>query len=326
MSKVYAASQSFCKLSAKQKPGDMIRAAGIELDVSPKGKPLTEAEVLALICDYDGIIAGAEPITARVIEQGTRLKIIAKNGVGYDNIDVKAATAKGIFVTFTPGAVEQTVADTTMGLIIALARHIVEGNTAMRKGEWPRIIGSDVSKKRLGIVGLGRIGKNVAARAKGFSMELYAYDPIADPVYCEQNGIQLVTLEILFRECDFVTIHAPLNDSTRHLVNAERLALMKPEALLINTSRGELVDVDALYEALKAKKIAGAAIDVFAKEPPGPDYPLFQLDNVILTPHIAGYSQDALIGSGLMVAESVVAALQGRIPPNLVNREMLAIA
>lgn len=322
MARVFVSSVSFANFSIHRKPGEMFKAAGIQVDISGKGKALTEAELLDIIEHYDGIIVGTDPMTPAVIRKGEKLKIIAKNGVGYDNIHLPTATERGIYVTFTPGAVERTVADSTFAMIFALARNIVAGNTAVRNGEWPRLIGVDVSNKKLGIIGLGRIGKNIVLRSAGFNMDVYAYDPAIDEAFCQQHGVHSVDLDTLFTTCDIVTVHAPLMDSTRHLVNARTLGLMKPEAVLINTARGDLVDEQALVEALKNKKIAGAAIDVFANEPLGKDHPLLALDNVILTPHIAGYSQDTLIASGMMAAESIVAALKGEVPPYVVNQEL----
>jgi len=325
MAKILAASVSFCKFSVNQKPGEIIKEAGIEVDISDKGKALTEAELLSVIENYDGIIVGTDPMTPEVIRKGNNLKIIAKNGVGYDNIHLKAATDQHVYVTYTPGAVERTVADSTFALIFALARNIVLGDRGVRNGDWPRLIGMDVSNKTLGVIGLGRIGKNVVIRSSGFNMDVYAYDPFPDEAFCEQYGVHRVDLDTLFKTCDIVTIHAPLMESTRHIVNERTLSLMKPEAVLINTARGELVDEKALYEALKRKKIAGAALDVFSKEPPVRDHPLFELENVILTPHIAGYSRDALLASGTMVAESIVAAIRGEIPPHVVNKELIGL-
>jgi D-3-phosphoglycerate dehydrogenase len=215
------------------------------------------------------------------------------------------------------------VADSTFALIFALARNITLGDTSIRKGEWPRLVGMDISNKKLGIIGLGRIGQNVVKRSTGFNMEVYAYDPFADVGFCGQYGVQLVDLDVLFKTCDIVTVHAPLIESTRHIVNQRTLALMKPDAVLINTARGELVDEQALYLALKEKKIAGAALDVFSKEPPEKNFPLFELENVILTPHIAGYSRDAIIKTGTMAAESVVAALSGGTPSHVVNKDLV---
>jgi D-3-phosphoglycerate dehydrogenase len=323
MAKVLTASLSFCKYSIHQAAGEILRAAGLEVDVNGKGKALTEEELLAVIENYEAVIVGTDPITAGVIQKGKKLKIIAKNGVGYDNIDVKAATQQGVYVTITPGTVEKTVADSTFALMLALARNITLGDAAIRKGEWPRLVGMDIWNKKLGLIGLGRIGKNVVMRAKGFSMEVYAYDPYPDAEFCEQYGVHLVPLDELFKLCDLISIHAPLMESTKHIVDERAFSLMKPEALLINTSRGELVDERALYRALKEKKIAGAAIDVFSKEPPEVDFPLFELENALLTPHIAGYSRDGIASMGVMVAESVVAALKGEVPPNLVNKELV---
>lgn len=301
-----------------------MREAGIEVDVNPKGKALTEAELLAAIEGYDAIIVGTDPLTAAVIKKGKNLKIIAKNGVGYDNIDLQAATQQGVYVTITPGTVEKTVADSTFALMLALARNITLGDAAIRKGEWPRLVGMNISNKKLGLIGLGRIGKNVVLRARGFDMEVYAYDPSPDTDFCEQYGVHLASLEEVFRTCDIVSLHAPLLETTRYLVNEHTLALMKPEAVLINTSRGDLVDEGALFKALKERRIAGAALDVFSKEPPEKEFPFYELDNVILTPHIAGYSQDGIIAMGIMVAESVVAALSGKVPLYVVNKELIA--
>jgi D-3-phosphoglycerate dehydrogenase / 2-oxoglutarate reductase len=323
MAKILAGSQSFCKYSLKMKPGEILKAAGIEVVENSTGKAFSEEQLLDLIEEFDGVIVGTDPVTRAIIDKGRNLKIIAKNGVGYDNIDVKYATEKGIYVTYTPGTVEQTVADSTFALMFALARNITQGDRALRKGEWPRLVGMDLSKKKLGIIGLGRIGRNIVQRSTGFQMQVYAYDPLPDQAYCEQHGVRLVSLDELLQTCDIVTIHAPLMDTTRHLVDARALGLMKPEALLINTSRGELVDEEALYQALKEKKIAGAAVDVYSQEPPPADFKLFELDNVIVTPHIAGYSKDAIPATGTMVAESVVAALSGQTPPNLLNKDVL---
>lgn len=323
MAKVLAASLSFCKFSINQEPGETLKSAGIQVDVNEKGQQLTEAELISIIDKYDGIIVGTDPITAAVIKKGEKLKIIAKNGVGFDNIDLKAATQQQVFVTYTPGAVEQTVADSTLALMLALARNIPQGDASIRSGKWQRIIGLDISHKKLGILGLGRIGKNVVKRSKGFDMDVYACDPFADTSFCKQNGVHIVDMDTLFEICDIVTIHAPLTDTTRHIVNTRTLSLMKPDALLINTSRGDLVDEQALYKALKEKRIAGAAIDVFSVEPLEKDSPLLELENIILTPHIAGYSRDALLYSGNMIAESIIAVLKGEVPKNVVNTDLI---
>jgi D-3-phosphoglycerate dehydrogenase len=321
MTRVLVTSLSFSKHSIRQEPGDILRSAGITVDVNQKGTRYTEDELQSMIETYDGVIAGSDPFTGAVIRRGKNLKIIAKNGVGIDNIDVPTATELHIFVTITRGAVRETVADSTFALMLALARNVVAGDSLIRQGKWPRLVGTEIWNKRLGIVGLGRIGKCIVERARGFHMQIYAYDPLPDETFCEQNQVNLVDFDTVFRECDVVTIHAPLNESTRHLVDDRALGLMKPTAFLINTARGALVDEQALYRALRDKKIGGAAIDCFSEEPPRKDSPLFELDNAILTPHTAGYSHEALGKAGEMVAESVVAALKGEIPPNVVNNK-----
>jgi len=321
--RIIAASLSFCKFGLESKPGQMLRDAGIEIDANASGKKYLEEDLLPIIGQYDGLITGADEVTRAVIEKGSHLRIIAKNGVGYDNIHVPTATEQGIYVTFTPGAVEQTVADTTIGLILDLARNITRGHKSIHGEGWERIRGTEMWEKKLGIIGLGTIGKNVAHRARGFNMEIFAHDPFIDLDYCSQNGVKSVDLDEIFKTCDYITIHCLLNEATRHLVNEERLAMMKPSAYLINTSRGGVVDENALIKFLEEKKIAGAALDVFEKEPLPKDNPLLKLDNVVLTPHIAGYSHDANLKAGVMVAESVIAALQGKVPPHLLNKEVL---
>ena len=323
MKKVLASSVSFCKYSLMNEPGDILRNAGIQVDMNQAGKSLTEAELLSTISQYDAIIAGTEPITANVIGQGKNLKIIAKNGVGFDNIDLKAATENGIFVTITPGAVEQTVADSTFALILSLTCNITKGDTALHKGEWPRLVGTSICGKKLGVIGLGRIGKNVVIRSAGFGMDVYAYDPQPDTEFANRHNVKLVDLDSLLGICDIVSIHAPKANTTHHLINREKLALMKPNAVLINTSRGGLVDEGALVEALQEKKIAGAALDVFEKEPLMKDSPLLALDNVVLTPHLAGLSSDALLASGKMIAENIIATFSSEIPQNIVNRDLI---
>lgn len=325
MFKVLATSQSFSRFTAQWEPGDMMRSAGIDLDVNSKGEKYTEADFLEVVEGYNGIIVGADPITDKVLEKGSNLSIIAKAGVGYDNIDVAAATKRGIYVTFTPGGPDSTVADSTFALMLAVARNIASGDAAVKRGEWQRRMGSDICGKKLGIIGLGGIGKQVALRAAGFDMEIFAADPETDEAFCEAHHINVVELETIFKVCDVVTVHAPLNEATHHLVDAQKIGMMKENALLINTARGGLVDEDALCDALKQRKIAGAGLDVFSTEPLERDHPLTRLQNVVLTPHTAGYSTGTLFRIGSMVAESVLAVYKGEVPPHLLNKEVLAL-
>lgn len=321
MTKVLVAATSFARSS--KEPLEVLRQEKIQIDINKRGRPFKESELLEIIEDYDGVIVGVDPFTEAVIERGKRLKVIAKHGVGVDNIDIKTATKKGIYVTITPGANEQAVADHTFALILALVRKIHLADPLTREGKWPRLIGMEVWGKKLGVVGLGRIGKNVVKRAKGFNMQIYACDPVVDKAFCERYKVKIVDLETIFKESDIITLHAPLTESTRHLVNEKMLGLMKDSALLINTARGGLVDEEALFKALEEKKIGGAALDCFSKEPPDENFSLFKLDNVIVTPHIASYTREANRNMGIMAARSVIDALSGRIPENVVNQELV---
>lgn len=319
MTKILAASNGFVNLSMKKEPGAILRKTGFQIDLNEKGKPYTEEELLAIIDDYEAIVVGTEPMTKRVIEKGKKLKIIAKNGVGYDNIDVNAASENGIFVTIAPGVNQNSVAEGAIALMLALSKNITLGNATIRKGLWKRTIGRDLYHKKLGLVGLGRIGQRVALLAKAFGMEIYAYDPFIDHDFCQVNGIEIMEMDQLLMTCDYVSLHLPLNDQTRNFIDAKKLSLMKSDSFLINTARGGLVDESALYQALKEKRISGAAIDVYSQEPPPADFKLFELDNVVLTPHNAGYSEEIIIQTGFLVVESLITALNNEIPPNSLN-------
>jgi len=303
---------------------DRLRALGCDLSDRRRPQRYGEDEMIALVQDVDAVIAGSDQFTARVIAAAPRLKIIARVGVGYDTIDLAAATARGIAVTITPGANDRAVADYTFGLIIAVARFIPASDRFVRAGEWRRLAGADVAGATLGIIGLGRIGKNVARRAQGFEMRVLAYDTVQDPEFARQYGVRYVPLETLLAESDFVTIHTPLTPETRHLLNAERLRLMKPTAYLINTARGEIVDEAALAQALREGWIAGAALDVFAQEPPW-DSPLMALrdrDNVVFSPHIAGSSRGANAAMYRLAVEEVARVLSGQPARYAVNPEI----
>ena len=289
---------------------EVLRAAGCEVVMGRSPRPRTAEDMQKAVQGIDGIVAGSDNYSAPVIESADRLKAIVRVGVGYDTVDLAAATRKGIQVGTTPGTNQHAVADYAFGLMLALARRIVRHHNATAEGKWQREAGPDVYGKTIGIVGTGAIGKGVARRARGFSMNVLAYDVVKDDEFAKATPVRYVELDELFRESDYVTLHAPLLPSTRYLVNAERLRQMKPTAFLINTARGELVDVDALADALREKRIAGAALDVFPKEPPG-DHPILKLENAIVSPHVAGGSSEANAAAGKMACESVVAVLRG---------------
>jgi D-3-phosphoglycerate dehydrogenase len=301
-----------------------LREHGAETVYHPWHGGRTEEELIALLQGIDGAIVSTDPFTARVMQAADRLKVISRTGVGYDAVDVKAATERGIVVTITPGVNRHAVADWALALILCCSRKLPENLAEVRRGGWGRHEGVDLAGRVLGIVGLGTIGKEVAKRAKGFGMRLLAFDPAQDLSFAEGQGIAYVSLEDLLRWSDFVSIHCFLNVATRHLINTERLALMKPTAFLINTARGGIVDTDALCQALQAKRIAGAALDVFEGEPLRADSPLRALENVYLTPHVAGSSADARRLSGATAAENLIRALNGSRPEGIVNPEVLA--
>ena len=295
---------------------------GHEIIFNPFGEfNLPEEKMITLVSDVDAIIAGEDYITEKVINSAKRLKIISKVGIGLDRIDIPAATKRGIPVTNTPDANCQSVADLAFALLLSLARRVLEANGHLRDGRWKPLIGIELWQKTIGIIGLGRIGKAVALRAKGFDMDILAYDVVQDEVFSAANKIRYVSLNDLFRESDFISIHVPGSASTKYLIGADELEEMKSCALLINTSRGGVVDEKALYKALKDGTIAGAALDVFEKEP-AMGNPLLELPNVVATPHMSSYSQESLGRMCLTSAENAVKVLTGEIPGTVVNPEV----
>ena len=309
-------------------PGDDVDRRLREVGLEPIYRPFTgkrkEEELIDLLRGVVGVIVSSDPFTARVLQAADDLKVISRTGVGYDAIDVGAATARGIVVCTTPGVNRHAVADLALALILCCARKLAQNLAEVRRGGWTRHEGVDLQGKTLGLVGLGTIGKEVALRAKAFGMNILAYDIVHDLPFAERLGVVYTSLENLMRQSDFVSLHIFLSDATRHLINAERLALMKPTAHLINTARGGIVDTAALCQALAEKRIAGAALDVVEGEPVRADNPLTAFENVYLTPHFGGATADARRLSGIMAAENLICALQGGRPQGIVNPEVLA--
>ena len=302
-----------------------------EVEVWPEETPPPRSLLIEKVKEIDGLCCLlTDKIDEEVIEAaGENLKVISQVAVGYDNIDVEAATRKGIYVTNTPGVLTDTTADFAFALLMATARRIPEADRYVRGGKWKipwglmMFLGQDVWGKTIGIIGLGRIGSAVARRAKGMNMRILYYDIRRNEKLERELGAEYVDLETLLRKSDFVTIHVPLLPSTYHLINEERLRLMKPNAVLINTSRGPVVDEKALYKALKEGWIWAAGLDVWTEEPTDPKNPLLKLDNVVATPHIASASIETRTKMALLAVENIIAALEGRVPPNLVNKEVL---
>ena len=289
-----------------------LQAAGCEV-VWPFEKKPTEDQLLAAAPAYDAIISGTERISVRVLDACPRLRVISKHGVGIENIDVAHAKSRGIAVCVAGNAIDDSVADMTWALLLALARNVVASHTDVAAGKWSRFVGVELSGRTLGIIGLGHIGKAVARRAGGFGVRVLAFDLGRDEAFAREWNLGYVTREELLAQSDFVSLHLSVTPRTRNLVDAAFLRAMKPTALLINAARGELVDEDALAAALRENVIAGAATDVFRKEPPGPS-PLLALSNFIATAHLGGQTGAGLRKMGEVCAENVLRVLQGRAP------------
>ena len=279
------------------------------------------SKLLPAIADVDAILVrSATQVDAEAIAAAPRLKVIARAGVGLDNVDIKAATQAGVMVVNAPTSNIISAAELTVGHILSLARHIPQASSALKGGEWKRskYSGIELYEKKIGIIGLGRIGALVAARLQGFGTEILAYDPYITSARAAQLGVQLVTLDELLAESDFVTIHMPKTPETVGMLGATAFQKMKSSAYVVNVARGGLVDEEALYTALKEGQIAGAGVDVFVKEP-STDLPFFEMDNVVVTPHLGASTEEAQEKAGISVAKSVRLALAGELVPDAVN-------
>lgn len=273
----------------------------------------------SLLSDVDACIIAAVKVPREVIAACPRLKVIARRGVGYDSVDVQAATDHGVLVSITPGTVDDAVAEHAITLILATARRIVPGHTGIQTGIWQAQLGVELWGKRLGIVGMGRIGKAVVRRAAGFEMPVLAYDMVQDREFAERYGVTYVPLDELMERSDFISVNAPYSPATHHLVGEAQIARMKPTAILVNTARGPLVDEQALIRALQAGRIGGAGLDVFEQEPPA-QTPLAHMPNVVVSPHTGGYTVDGMARANLLAAQIVVRLMHGEQPAGaLVN-------
>jgi len=276
--------------------------------------PLPEARMLELAGDFDALLCGDDAITRAVLEKSLpRLKVVAKYGIGLDKVDVAAATELKIPVTFCPGVNHTTVAEHTCGLLLALYRQIVEQDNAVHQGQWKRLTGHELMGKTIGIAGLGRIGKEVAVRARAFGMEVLGYDVYWDQEFAKQHGITRVNeVDDLLRRSDVVSLHMNLTPETKHFINADRLKLCQKNAVLLNCARGELVDSAALAAALEAGLIAGYGADVLDEEPPRPDHPLLKCRNAVITPHIGSRTYESVVRQATMATQNMINILEGR--------------
>lgn len=312
-----------------QKAVDMIDQVA-EIEIWPQELPPPYEVLLKKAQDVEGLLTLlTDRVDTGLMEAALKLKVISNLAVGYDNIDIPEATRRGIVVGNTPGVLTKTTADFAFTLLMAAARRVVEADSSTRKGLWKTwgpmvMLGQDIYQATLGIVGLGHIGTEVAKRAKGFAMKVLYYDQQRRSEIERQLGVEYVSeLSSLLSRSDFVSLHLPLGPQTHHLIGAAEFAVMKSTAILVNTSRGPIVDQKALYKALKSRQIFAAAIDVTESEPISLQDPLLTLDNIIITPHIASASFTTRTNMATMAAANLIAGLRGQIPPNCVNPEAI---
>ncbi|GAP13151.1 phosphoglycerate dehydrogenase [Longilinea arvoryzae] len=278
------------------------------------GKPLKSADLAKMVEGVDGFIAGVDVIDRAALEHADRLKVIARYGVGVDNVDLAYARERGIVVTNTPGANSVSVAEMSIALMLDLARPIPDAIAATRQGNWPRSNGWTLEGKTVGLLGFGAIGRAAAVRLRAFDCRVLAYDPYPDRAFADKVGVELAGMDAILPECDFVSLHLPLLPETRGLVNAGFLAKMKAGSYLVNTARGELVNDADLADAIRSRHLAGAGLDVFAVEPPPADNPLLSLPQVIVTPHMSAHTDGATNRMGWMALENCLAVLRGGKP------------
>jgi len=291
--------------------------------------PPSRQVLLREVTQVDGLLSLlTDRIDGEVMDAAPRLRVVSNFAVGFDNIDIPAATQRRIVVTNTPEVLTETVADFAFCLMLAAARRLVEGDRYARDGKWKTwepllLAGQDMYRATLGLIGLGRIGSAVARRAKGFEMRVMYYDPFRREDLEQSLQIEYRPFTDVLRQADFISVHVPLSEQTRHLIRRDQFSMMKPTAVFVNTSRGPVVDQQALAEALAARRIFAAGIDVFEREPVPTDDPLLAQGNAIVAPHIASASIPTRIRMATLAAENLVAVLQGKRPPNPVNPEVL---
>jgi len=304
--KILTSPSSFGQIT--NKPLDLLTDAGFEVINNPFGRKLTEDEVIYLAKDCVGIVAGVEPLTARVMDALPGLKCISRVGIGLDNIDLNHAARKGIIIKNTPDGPTRAVAELTLGLTLALIRKVPQAHYDMKNRVWKKRTGNLILNKVIGVVGLGRIGKQVSQLFKSIGARIIGYDPFADKDWALKYGVELMDFETVLKTADIITIHVPGDENNSAVFGAKEMDLIKPGAFLINISRGGIVDEDVLYASLSTGKLSGAAIDVFAEEP----YvgPLIDLDNVVLTPHLGSYAEEGKLIMEVDAVNNLINALK----------------
>ncbi len=298
---------------------EKMKSAGMEVDVRTG---IGERELESIIADYDALIVRSSPrVSKRVIEKGEKLRIIGRAGVGVDNIDVEVATQRGIIVVNTPGGNTISTAELTLGLLLSVARRIPQADRSVKEGKWERkkFVGIELRGKTIGVIGLGRIGYEVAKRAKAFEMNVIAYDPYISEEKAKEIGVRLVSFEELIRTSDILTVHVPKTRETENLIDEEEFEMMKDGVIILNCARGGIINERALISALKNGKISAVGLDVYAVEPPDPDSELFKFENVVTTPHIGASTREAQTNVGLLIAEDIINLHLGYPVRNAVN-------
>jgi D-3-phosphoglycerate dehydrogenase / 2-oxoglutarate reductase len=293
---------------------EMLRKVGLNVRYPSRVGMTGEAETIEALQGAAATIAGGEPYTENVLASLPELRVISRWGVGIDRVDLDAVTRRGVVVAITPKSNHEAVAEHTMALLLALTRSLTRRNQEVRQGVWTKLPLLPLRGRTLGLIGMGRIGKSVALRAAQFRLRLMAYDSLPDIVFARTHGIELVDLDTLLKEADYVTLHVPLTLSTKGLINSKTLSQMKSGSLLVNTSRGDLVVEEDLVAALRSGHLAGAGLDVFSQEPPSRENPLLQLDNVLLTPHMAGVDTQSSIDMAVQAAQTIIDLYHGSWP------------
>lgn len=314
--KVLVTPTSFAKYN-KNLAKDFEKLVG-SVQYNTTGKPLKESDLIHIIGEFDAMVAGLDEITAKVIDNAKNLKVIARYGTGVDKVDLDAAKKAGIYVTNTPGANSVSVAELTIGLALAASRNIISGNNETKSGGWPRLSGITLCNKTFGIIGLGSIGKEVAARISSFNVKILAYDIYFDRDFASKYGVEYTDLETLLSLSDIVSLHIPVLPETKLMINSKTLSKMKKGAILINTSRGELVDEKALYKSLVSGRLKAAALDAFMQEPPQAGSNLLSLPQIIATPHMGAATDNASDEMTKISIMDCVAVLKGEKPGHIV--------
>ncbi len=323
MKRVVVGSRSFGQLS--DVGVKLLNGAGFDVwRIPPEERPLDESKMVEIVAreNPEVVVTGAEPITKQVLEAGPNLRMIMKHGVGVDNIDIQTATTLGILVANAPGTNTEAVADMTIAMMLALLRGVYNAVQSTKSGGWERFVGHDLGDLTIGVVGTGKIGLAVIRRLGGFGSDVLAYDIVHNQDLLSHPKVRYVEMAELLQDSDVVTLHVPLVADTKAMIGRNELEMMKPTAYLVNLARGELVDEVALFEFLQQKRIAGAAVDVYAVEPPKSS-PLIGLDNVLSTPHIAAYTYESMEHMSRICAQTIIDAMRSIACPNILNPQAM---